>query len=65
MRRDNGGVRCANMNHGRLNAPVKYCPMCGEVVNSALSGRCDSSKHAAQRKSGLIYCNDCGKKLAV
>ena len=23
--------RCLNFNHGRANAPVRFCPMCGEV----------------------------------
>ena len=22
---------CPNLNHGRRNAPVRFCPMCGEV----------------------------------
>ena len=24
---------CPNYNHGRVNAPVRACPRCGEVVN--------------------------------
>ncbi len=24
---------CPNMNHRRSDAPVRYCPNCGEVVN--------------------------------
>ncbi len=57
-------VRCANMNHGRANAPVKFCPNCGQLVNSQIHARCDETKHAARRKERQIFCVDCGKKLA-
>jgi len=59
------GVRCSNMNHSRTNAPVKHCPMCGEVVNSAIRNRCDDVKHAARRKERSMFCHDCGKKLVT
>ncbi len=55
--------RCPNMNHGRSNAPVRFCPMCGEVVNKVIRTFCDGSKHASQRKERNAYCCDCGKKL--
>lgn len=51
------------MNHSRTNAPVKYCPGCGEVVNSAARKSCDEVKHASRRKERNTYCHDCGKKL--
>ncbi len=28
---------CQNFNHGRINAPVHACPMCGKVVNGDIS----------------------------
>lgn len=56
-------VRCANMNHGRTNPPVRNCPMCGEVVNKVIFASCDGTKHAARRKERNAYCCDCGKKL--
>ncbi len=56
--------RCPNMNHSRSNAPVKYCPTCGEVVNKAVPQRgCTEEKHAARRKGQDRYCVDCGKTL--
>lgn len=59
------GNRCPNMNHGRLNAPVKYCPMCGDSVNRSASGNCDQARHAELRKNRLLFCSDCGKKLSL
>lgn len=58
-------TRCPNMNHGRLNAPVRNCPMCGEIVNKAVRVRCDEEKHRAQRKERNTFCCDCGKKLVT
>lgn len=56
--------RCSNMNHSRSNAPVKFCPSCGDVVNrQAPSQRCDDAKHAYRRKDRNLFCCDCGKKL--
>jgi len=26
-------TNCQNLNHGRVDAPVHACPMCGKVVN--------------------------------
>lgn len=57
-------VRCPNMNHSRSNAPVKYCPTCGEVVNREAKGRCDQNTHARQMKDQMAFCTDCGKKLS-
>lgn len=56
--------RCPNMNHGRMNAPIRFCPTCGVVVNNKASlGRCDDSKHDKRRKDRNCFCGDCGKKL--
>ena len=27
------GNECSNLNHRSANAPVRFCPVCGEVVN--------------------------------
>ncbi len=56
-------VRCTNMNHGRTNAPVRFCPTCGVVVNKSANGQCDEAKHASQRKNRSAFCHDCGKSL--
>lgn len=58
-------IRCANMNHGRLNAPVRHCPMCGETVNKAVRTSCNDTRHAALRKDRNTFCCDCGKKLTA
>ncbi|MES2767853.1 MAG: hypothetical protein V4596_01800 [Bdellovibrionota bacterium] len=56
--------RCPNMNHGRMNPPVKFCPSCGESINAqAQRPKCDEFKHKAQRKGRSAFCQDCGKKL--
>ncbi len=55
--------RCKNMNHGRANVPVRHCPSCGEIVNKAISARCDDQVHAARLKERNNFCCDCGKKL--
>jgi rRNA maturation endonuclease Nob1 len=52
------------MNHSRSNAPVRFCPSCGEAVNKqAPSIRCDETKHNYRRKERNHFCCDCGKKL--
>lgn len=33
---DDANGRCPNFSHGRPNAPVRYCPMRGEVLNSKI-----------------------------
>ncbi len=46
--RHNG--RCRNYNHGRANAPVRFCPTCGELVNNNISAEdCSKEKHARKR----------------
>jgi rRNA maturation protein Nop10 len=55
---------CPNMNHGRPNAPVAFCPECGEVVNPGIpSTSCSEERHAKQRRGGSHYCVDCGEQL--
>jgi hypothetical protein len=61
----NKEIRCQNMNHGRTNAPVRHCPMCGEIVNRAIRSNCDEAKHAVRRKERNQFCCDCGKKLSA
>ncbi len=59
-----GENRCRNFNHGRMNVPVRFCPMCGEVVNKDINAtRCVEQKHARQRQNRDKYCIDCGKQL--
>ena len=60
MRRNN----CPNTNHRRDDAPVRYCPMCGEVVNgNAPIKECKAETHAIRRLERSTYCVDCGEKL--
>ena len=53
------------MNHGRWNAPVKYCPTCGDSVNKAATGSCSHASHAELRKNRFAFCTSCGTKLAL
>ncbi len=47
--RHNG--RCLNHNHGRANAPVRFCPTCDEVVNNNISEEVyGEEKHARKRR---------------
>jgi len=60
------GKRCPNFNHGRRDAPVRACPMCGEVVNPQVPvRRCTDAEHADKRKNGDAFCVDCGAGLRV
>ena len=55
---------CTNMNHRRSDAPVRFCPDCGESVNkSAPLVTCSKDDHAKRRKSGALYCVNCGERL--
>jgi hypothetical protein len=55
---------CPNFNHRRADAPVRFCPMCGEVVNRDISIRkCNEVKHAIKRRERNRYCVICGKQL--
>jgi len=56
--------RCLNYNHGRPNVPVRFCCMCGEVVNKNISAEvCSEEKHTKEQSKGNRYCVDCGEQL--
>ena len=55
---------CSNLNHGRSNPPVRFCPKCGEVVNLARTlQRCAAAKHSKERLNQNRHCVDCGEQL--
>jgi len=55
---------CSNMNHRRSDAPVRFCPNCGEVVNVAIAIKsCSEEVHATKRKNMETFCVDCGERL--
>lgn len=55
---------CPNMNHGRFNPPVRYCPTCSKVVNARITNPiCSEEEHARKRRERYNFCGDCGKKL--
>jgi len=57
-------VDCANLNHRRGDAPVRFCPKCGEIVNAGVAAwQCAEAKHAAARRNQDHYCVDCGQRL--
>jgi hypothetical protein len=63
MRQD--ALLCPNLNHRRSDAPVRFCPSCGGVVNGKVTSiRCASTNHDARRRGGSIFCVDCGERLA-
>ena len=56
--------RCPNANHSRTNAPVHFCPMCGNVVNGNIpTRRCLEEEHAKSRREQSKYCVYCGEQL--
>ena len=56
--------RCPNMNHGRMNVPVRFCPNCRKVVNASIPAtRCSEEKHQRSRRDRNVYCADCGEQL--
>jgi len=56
--------RCLNYNHGRPNVPVRFCTMCGGVVNKNIAAVvCSKESHAKKRREGSEYCKDCGEQL--
>ena len=56
--------RCPNFNHGRPNAPVRFCSMCGNVVNNRIPEKeCSEEKHAESRRERNAYCVDCSEQL--
>jgi len=59
-------ARCQNLNHRRSDAPVRACPMCGEVVNPRVPPKaCLEIEHAKRRREMNAYCVDCGVRLAT
>ncbi len=55
---------CSNLTHGRRNAPVRFCPKCGEVVNpDRATQRCSEPKHIKERLNRSRHCVDCGEQL--
>jgi hypothetical protein len=55
---------CPNQNHKRRNAPVRYCPQCGDVVNEDVTKlRCNDTRHAELRRQQSLFCIDCGEAL--
>jgi predicted RNA-binding Zn-ribbon protein involved in translation (DUF1610 family) len=57
---------CTNLNHRRSDAPVRFCPSCGETVNAKVNAlRCASTQHDVQRRGGATFCVDCGERLAT
>lgn len=56
--------RCPNMNHRRTDAPVRFCAMCGDVVNgNILTTKCREEEHAKSRRNRYKYCMNCGEQL--
>jgi hypothetical protein len=56
---------CTNLNHRRSNAPVRFCPSCGDVVNANVRPiRCLVSEHDVQRRNQSVFCIHCGQRLA-
>ena len=52
------------MNHRRSDAPVRYCPNCGEVVNeNIILKKCSDAEHAESRKDRYKHCVHCGLQL--
>jgi hypothetical protein len=55
---------CPNLNHQRSNSPVRFCPMCGEVVNGDLPiKRCSDKEHAKLKRDREMFCVQCGEQL--
>jgi predicted RNA-binding Zn-ribbon protein involved in translation (DUF1610 family) len=56
--------RCSNLNHRRPDAPVRFCPSCGSVVNARVGqGHCTAAQHDLSRKNHSAFCVDCGEVL--
>ena len=56
--------KCPNFNHGRVNAPVRFCPLCNEVVNKDIPiKKCTKEEHEIGRRDKKRYCVNCGKRL--
>ena len=58
------GLSCSNFNHRRSNAPVHFCPTCGEVVNDSVPvPQCSEDEHSKARREFSKFCVHCGKAL--
>ena len=58
--------RCLNFNHRRTKEtiPVRFCSMCGEVVNEDIPKiKCNEEEHTLKRRAMSKYCVDCGEQL--
>jgi hypothetical protein len=56
---------CPNFNHRRGDAPVRFCPSCGKVVNGKVDMiRCATVRHDTRRRDGALFCVDCGERLS-
>jgi hypothetical protein len=64
-----GGIRnpnpCRNMNHGRSNTSINFCPECGGKFTSQKSMACGAQKHMGYRKQRFNFCIDCGGSLVA
>jgi hypothetical protein len=55
---------CQNFNHRRSDAPVRFCPQCGMVVNARVPvKRCSEERHDEGRRHHNLFCVDCGYAL--
>jgi len=55
---------CNNLNHRRSDAPVRFCPQCGAVVNArVIPRRCSEANHDRSRRNQNFFCVDCGEVL--
>ncbi len=55
---------CPNLNHRRYDAPVRYCPMCGKVVNeNIILKKCSEAEHAERRRNRNKHCVHCGEQI--
>ncbi len=56
------GNECPNYNHEREDAPVRFCPDCGEMLNEDIPMRkCKNKEHAISRRERDKYCVNCGE----
>ena len=57
-------INCPNPNHRSVNAPVRFCPVCGEAVNADIPIRkCNEQEHTMSRRGSDRYCVHCGEQL--
>ena len=57
---------CPNYNHRKIKETiqVRFCSMCGEVVNENIpKKKCNEEGHAKKRRAMSKYCVDCGEQL--